>query len=683
MKKILIVLALVLGVQALMYAQETKQVADLTKEEIMALSYDDLLAMPFEDLLMLASKMGVSIDDLLKMKTSVASKTALTPRETPGIISIVTEEEIKALGARDLSDALALIPGINFTYDAQGMVGIQVRGNWGFEGKVLFIIDGMELNELQYNVFSVFNHIQADNIKRIEIIRGPGSAIYGGSAELGVVNILTKKGDDLKGLQVNGSGGLTTDALSKGTLNLALGDKRGDFQYSVSGGYSKSRMSDGKLIDSYGVFDMADTLIPMESSNVNLAMSYKGLSANFFYDYYRSDYGDYATSDAVYINKFQTLLGDISYDYAINSKFHVISKFSYKHSKPYYDDSYPFCISVDRYRPGLQAIYDLNEKINILAGADYSFDSYNMRNSDTISYFGNGKGNYSNNNLALYAQTLIKTNVANFTLGARYEKHSVFGSAIAPRFAITKAFERLHMKLLVSGAFRSPAIGNLTNTTTDSSYTEYNFARNNVKPEKTWVVEFEVGYKLNKNMFITANIFDITINNAIVWFENDYDWGYNNHSRTGTRGFELEYRAKYKKGFANLSYSYYTAKNKNKVDYYAVDGKEEYMLGSPQNKITLSGGYNILNNLTIGSSVIYRSKQYADFEGDMVKFDPTTTVNAFISYQSKYFDAGWGVNNIFNQDFYWIQPYKGSMMPFPVMSREFFIKLAFKLSREE
>jgi outer membrane cobalamin receptor len=662
------------------YSQETKKYDSMTREEIMQMSLEDLLALPFEDLLNLANKLGVSIDDLLKMKTTVASKTALTPRETPGIISIITDEEIKAMGARDLTDVLTLIPGIKITYDAQGVVGIQIRGNWGFEGKVLFLIDGLEFNELQYNVFPLFNHIQVDNIKRIEIIRGPGSAIYGGSAELGVVNIITKNGSEINGVQVDASTGITSTINSKNTTGLYVGEKIGEFQYAINIANSTSHMSDGKLIDTSGVFNMADSLLPMENSNINLAFSYKGLKANFLYDYYKTDYGDYANYDTLYTSEFKTIIGNISYDYAFGKKFHLIPSISFKHSKPYYDNTYRYCININRYRRGLQASFDISEKVNLLAGIDYYNDDYNMNNSGTKSYFGTKE---SNTNLALYAQTLIKTNFVNFTLGARYENNSEFGRAIAPRFAVTKAFDRFHLKLLASGSFRSPAIGNMVHTSCDSSWSleSYSFERNNVKPEKTWVYEFEAGYKLNHNMFITANIFDITINNTITWFENDYDWGYLNKTKTGTRGFEIEYKAKYERVSGNISYSCYTAKNKNTVDYYAVDGNENIFLGSPQNKIALSAGYRILESLSLSTSVNYYSKQY-EYDSDnqiIVEYNGSTTLNGFLMYQSNYVNAGIGVNNILNQKSYWLQPYKGYAMPMPLLSREIFIKVTFNL----
>ena len=204
---------LVLMVTNISAQEEKNSVSDMTREQILNLTNEQLMALPFEDLVAIAKKLGISIDELLKMKTTVASKTALNPRETPGIISIITNEEIKNMGARDLVDVLRTVPGINFAYDDAGVIGIQMRGNWAHEGKVLLIIDGQEFNDLKYNTLQFGRHFDVNQIKRIEIIRGPGSALYGGNAELGVINIITYSGEELKKVSVIGSYGMMTEKI--------------------------------------------------------------------------------------------------------------------------------------------------------------------------------------------------------------------------------------------------------------------------------------------------------------------------------------------------------------------------------------------------------------------------------------------------------------------------------------
>ena len=129
---------------------------------------------------------ALSLEDLMNIKISVASIKELTPRESPGVVSYISAEEIRESGANDLVDVLRMVPGFDFATDVEDVVGIGVRGNWAHEGKVLMLIDGQEMNEGLYSTLQFGNHYPVDNIKRIEIIRGPGSAIYGGNAEYAV-----------------------------------------------------------------------------------------------------------------------------------------------------------------------------------------------------------------------------------------------------------------------------------------------------------------------------------------------------------------------------------------------------------------------------------------------------------------------------------------------------------------
>ena len=109
----------------------------------------------------------------INVQTTVVSKKAQSTRETPGIVTIITEDEIRNMGAKDLMEVLSLIPSVNFGVDVQGVVGLGIRGLWAHEGKHLLLIDGIEMNETQYGTTQLGNHYPVDQIKRIEVIRGP------------------------------------------------------------------------------------------------------------------------------------------------------------------------------------------------------------------------------------------------------------------------------------------------------------------------------------------------------------------------------------------------------------------------------------------------------------------------------------------------------------------------------
>jgi outer membrane receptor protein involved in Fe transport len=196
----------------------------------------------------------LDIQDLMNMEISVTTKTekTLSRRESPGIISVITADEILTSGARDLMDVLSLIQGFSFGVDVQGAVGLGIRGNWAHEGKALTLLDGHEMNEVSFGTFSFGGHIPAENIERIEIIRGPGSAIYGGFAELGVINIVTHKGGFSNKPAITMGLGTRGDGLSQQSNHFAYRYKDDTIDWDISSYIGKSERSDAIYQDFYG-----------------------------------------------------------------------------------------------------------------------------------------------------------------------------------------------------------------------------------------------------------------------------------------------------------------------------------------------------------------------------------------------------------------------------------------------
>ena len=108
-------------------------------------------------------------------------------RKAPVSITVLSAKQIKASGARNLLEALQLVPGLTFGRDVDDVVGIAIHGTWAEEGKCLFMLNGMQLNENDFGTYAIGNRIPLDNVERIEVISGPGSVLYGGYAALGVI----------------------------------------------------------------------------------------------------------------------------------------------------------------------------------------------------------------------------------------------------------------------------------------------------------------------------------------------------------------------------------------------------------------------------------------------------------------------------------------------------------------
>jgi len=247
---------------------------------------------------------------------------------------------------------------------------------------------------------------------------------------------------------------------------------------------------------------------------------------------------------------------------------------------------------------------------------------------------------------------------------------------IVPRIGATGIFNKFHFKALFSGAFRSPGIGNID-------------VASEIEPEVSYVTEFELGYRINDNMFITANLFDIFINHSIIYF--DYggwtpvvDWGYLNADKSGSDGFEMEIKSKYAKGYLSANYSFYTQAFRTIPESYAVPDHENSALGLSQHKIGFNGNYRPLNNLYISPSLSFYGKRYGynsldEDENPMIAvFNPYFLFNFSVTYENL-FRRGININlsvyDLFNQKPPFIQPYNGWYFPYPGSSREILLKI--------
>ncbi|MEO0304207.1 MAG: Plug domain-containing protein, partial [candidate division WOR-3 bacterium] len=101
----------------------------------------------------------LGLEELLSQEVNVATQKSLNIRETAGIVTVITKEDIEKIGAKDLLEILSNIPGFFFGADVSQTVSLGVRGVWANEGKILLLLDGHEINELTYSNIILGNHI--------------------------------------------------------------------------------------------------------------------------------------------------------------------------------------------------------------------------------------------------------------------------------------------------------------------------------------------------------------------------------------------------------------------------------------------------------------------------------------------------------------------------------------------
>ena len=135
---------------------------------------------------------------------STASFSSESVEEAPVPVTVITEDMIRAAGAQTIQDALiAYVPGIS-VIENNGLKNFAYRGIYGLtQEKMLVMLNGIRLNSYYSNTSISDYSISLKKVKQIEVLRGPSSSLYGDVALTGVVNIITKDGGDLDGVEAN------------------------------------------------------------------------------------------------------------------------------------------------------------------------------------------------------------------------------------------------------------------------------------------------------------------------------------------------------------------------------------------------------------------------------------------------------------------------------------------------
>jgi len=145
-------------------------------------------------------------DDFVSIATGHRKRVA----EAPAVASVITAKEIEAMGAQSLSDVLEAVPGLHISLTETNYNPVVVmRGvRSDLNQQVLFLINGLPIkNAALGDRGEVLRAQSIKSIARVEVIRGPGSAMFGADALSGVINIITKSAADIPGLEVGGSAG--------------------------------------------------------------------------------------------------------------------------------------------------------------------------------------------------------------------------------------------------------------------------------------------------------------------------------------------------------------------------------------------------------------------------------------------------------------------------------------------
>lgn len=168
----------------------------------------------------------LSLEELLNVEVTSVTKQAQPLSQTAAAIFVLTQEDIRRSGATSIPEALRMVPGLQVARLDSNKWAISSRGfNGRFANKLLVLIDGRTVyTPLFSGVYWDIQDTLMEDIDRIEVIRGPGAALWGANAVNGVINVITKKAKDTQGGLVVGGAGTE----ERGFTGIRYGSKLSD-----------------------------------------------------------------------------------------------------------------------------------------------------------------------------------------------------------------------------------------------------------------------------------------------------------------------------------------------------------------------------------------------------------------------------------------------------------------------
>lgn len=394
--------------------------------------------------------------ELIKEEESVniAMRREQPISQAPSNVYVITAEDIRHSGAIDIPTLLRRIPGIEVMQTTGGDFNVSVRGdNQPAANKLLVMVDGRSIYvDAQGIVLWKLLPVTLPEIKRIEVLKGPSSAIYGFNAFDGVINIITKSPGEIKGttLQIGGGnfGTISTSAIQAGTVNkfgyrLSVGANQNaswnnsstlafrDYLFNAQTEYAFT--SSSKLIVSGGLVDSnrweglsgPDSVITLKPSQAyaNVTYQYSDLVVRTFWNRW----------DSSSLQQFAPAL----------APFQTISATNGNQTDPTVADTYNVDIQHGvAFGPTNRLTYGINYRLNTLS-SDFT-----------------GSQHSSESRLGFYIQDEWKLGKA-ITLvgGVRYDLHSFIHPTTSPRVALLYNLTPDHtFRVSGSVAYRPPTL---------------------------------------------------------------------------------------------------------------------------------------------------------------------------------------------------------------------------------
>jgi iron complex outermembrane receptor protein len=500
-----------------------------------------------------------------------ASKYEQKVTEAPSSVSIITADDIRKFGYRTLADVLRSVRSFHITFDRNySYVGVRGFSRPGdYNSRVLLLIDGHRANDNIYDGALVGTEgvLDVDLIDRIEVIRGPGSSLYGSNAFFAVVNVITKRGRDYKGVEASG------EAASFDTRKgrLSYGDRYGSGWEAL---VSASAFDSKGQSFFYPEFDAPATNngVTQHTDNDKYGNAFAKVSYRDFTftgvassrtkriptGSFGADFNDPRNQ-----TEDRRSYGDLLYERRVAPRTDFSARVFYDYYSYWGDYVYSGVMNRDQgfglwWGGELRVVTSVNVH-RVIAGAEYQDNvRQDQRNYDEAPIPAYLDDRRSSQRSALYAQDEIALSRAvTLNAGARYDHYDTFGGTVNPRLAFIYApVEKSSFKLLYGSAFRAPNVYELYYASPTS--TPPMVGNPNLNPEKIATYELVCEQYVGDHFRGTAAAYYYLIRDLInETIDAAGNAVFENIARVRTRGFELELENKWANGLdGRASYTF-------------------------------------------------------------------------------------------------------------------------------
>ncbi len=510
-----------------------------------------------------------SLEDLMNIEVITSTRIKQKITEAPSTISVITQEQIRENGYEQLEDVLRDIAGVDLLrIHGRAPTLITFRGMYGDENRrILFMIDGIIENSVMGDFALAGPAYSLSNVERIEIILGPGSAMYGANAFGAVINIITKKAADAEGATFQKSYG----SYNTSAENIWLGAKKSNVALTLSGSRIKS---DGPIFAMRHPEYSNSFIDNSWSLYSRIAYTQKKLKTILGGRIYRTagGWGEALATPTVLLglpsqgHQNSGIGGNISWkltgtdhpsltetfsrvafiqnEYKCNARLTLFSSIQYRESEMT-EKSFLFLIQpgakviaknitayyANRISMEINANYQIKDNQQLSAGIQIYQDNLELGFRETIPdgsidtldglRFTNLNAKFKprkyiiQNNLGSYAQYVINStflNKTNFTVGMRYDLNSVYGKTFNPRIGIINQLnDILGFKLLYGTAFRAP-----TNFERFAALNGYRITNEDLKPERIQTYEANIIFTPFKILSLQASAFHSMLTDIVI-----------------------------------------------------------------------------------------------------------------------------------------------------------------------